>query len=233
MVVDAIPLTAEKVEDVSGRLIWDEKVVDLCQIGFGMGDGFPQIGDIFQTTEGCGSNPTAMQDAFDEFGLPETACVTVTVDGLDHEYCAPLRVPEDISVGSERSTVTVSLDGLDGFAGLDVYAWVVPNDPSDEWQRLGWTSFWFIGIDPYSASQVMQRPDGFDLGEVATFEPGTYRFIIEAYYPWGNMYYGCEMPIQVVEGEPLDVALSSIPTYTGDGIHWTPPGELEYPDCPN
>jgi hypothetical protein len=31
-----------------------------------------------------------MQDAFDEYGLPETACVAVRVDGLDHEYCAPL-----------------------------------------------------------------------------------------------------------------------------------------------
>jgi hypothetical protein len=169
-----------------------------------------------------------MQDAFDEFGLPETACVTVTVDGYDHDYCAPLRVPEDISVGSEPGTVTVVLDGLEGFEGLDVAAWVVPLEPTEEWQPLGEMSFSFISVDPYSASQVMQTPDGFDLGEAATFEPGTYRFIIEAYVPSGNMYYGCEMPIQVVEDEPLIVTLSSIPTYTESGIGWTPLDELEY-----
>jgi hypothetical protein len=32
-----------------------------------------------------------MQDAVDQFGLPETACVTVWFGGVDHEYCAPLR----------------------------------------------------------------------------------------------------------------------------------------------
>jgi hypothetical protein len=61
MEMDARPLTGTNVDDVSGRLIWDETVVDLCGIGFDRGNGFLQIGDIFQTTEGCGSNPTAMQ----------------------------------------------------------------------------------------------------------------------------------------------------------------------------
>jgi hypothetical protein len=133
MEVDARPLTGGEIEDVSGRLIWDETVVELCQIGIDRPDGFLYVGDIFQTTEGCGRNPTAMQDAFDEFGLPETACVTVTVEGIDHEYCAPLPMVIDGSVGSEPGTVTVVLDGLEGFAGLDVGAWVVAIDPSDEW----------------------------------------------------------------------------------------------------
>jgi hypothetical protein len=31
-----------------------------------------------------------MQDAFDEYGFPETGCVAVRADGVDHEYCAPL-----------------------------------------------------------------------------------------------------------------------------------------------
>ena len=57
---------------------------------------------------------------------------------------------------------------------------------------------------------------------VSAFEPGTYRFIVEAYVPSGDMLYGCEMDVQVVEGEPLIVALSSIPTYTEAGIHWIP-----------
>jgi hypothetical protein len=91
MIVDARPLTVDVVEDESGRLIWAETVVDLCGISSRQeGDGFLHIGDIFQTSEGCGTNPTAMQDAFDEFGLLETACVTVRLGGVDHEYCAPL-----------------------------------------------------------------------------------------------------------------------------------------------
>ena len=29
-------------------------------------------------------------DPFDEFGLPETACVEIRAAGVDHTYCAPL-----------------------------------------------------------------------------------------------------------------------------------------------
>jgi hypothetical protein len=91
MTANASPLLPDQVEDVSGRLVWDETVVDLCNIEIReMGDGFLHIGDAFQTIEGCGTNPTAMQDAFDEYGFPETGCVAVRADGVDHEYCAPL-----------------------------------------------------------------------------------------------------------------------------------------------
>ena len=91
-IVDVRPLTSDQVEGTSGRLIWEETVVDLCGIDIReVGPGFVRIGDIFGTDEGCGSNRTAMQDAFDEFGLPETACVAFRVAGVDHEYCAPLR----------------------------------------------------------------------------------------------------------------------------------------------
>lgn len=90
-IVEARPLLPEQVEDVSGRLIWDRTVVDLCGIAIrDAGAGFVHIGDIFQTTEGCGENPNAMQEAFDQFGLPDTACLVVTSGGVDHEYCAPL-----------------------------------------------------------------------------------------------------------------------------------------------
>lgn len=88
------PLTAAEVEDLSGKLVWDETVVDLCGIdirGDG-GDGSLHVGDGYQTTEGCGPNPTAMQDAFDDFGLPKTACVAVRSGGVDHEFCAPLEI---------------------------------------------------------------------------------------------------------------------------------------------
>jgi hypothetical protein len=91
MIADFHPLTVDQVDDLSGTLIWDETVVDLCNIQFRhVGDGYLFVGDIFQTVEGCGSNPTAMQDAFDEFGIPNVACLTVTAGGVDHEYCAPL-----------------------------------------------------------------------------------------------------------------------------------------------
>ena len=91
MIVDVRPLIPDQVDGVSGRLVWDETVVDLCRIEIReVGVGFVHVGDIFGTDEGCGADPAAMQRAFDEFGLPETACVTVTVDGTDHDYCAPL-----------------------------------------------------------------------------------------------------------------------------------------------
>ncbi|HSR45060.1 MAG TPA: hypothetical protein VLT15_07505, partial [Acidimicrobiia bacterium] len=54
MEVDARPLTASLVDGLSGKLIWDETVVDLCRIGIrNLEDGFLHIGDIFQTSEGC------------------------------------------------------------------------------------------------------------------------------------------------------------------------------------
>jgi hypothetical protein len=91
MIVDVRPLAPDQVDAVSGRLVWDDTVFDLCRIEVReAGVGFVHVGDIFGTNEPCGDDPGAMQDAFDEFGLPETACVTVTVDGTDHDYCAPL-----------------------------------------------------------------------------------------------------------------------------------------------
>lgn len=93
MIASAGLLSRGRVEDLAGRLIWDETVVELCGIGFRSyeADAFLRIGDIFQTTEGCGANPSAMQDAFDQFGVPDTACLSATVGDTDHEYCAPLR----------------------------------------------------------------------------------------------------------------------------------------------
>lgn len=159
-------------------------------------------------------------------GIPTTGlasdCLGVTV----YSEAAP-----------QPGTVTVSLNGLEGFGRLAVDAWVVPIDLTDEWQRLGETRFGPIDEDPFSASKVVappaEGPSSDFTGEAAIFEPGTYRFIIEAYVPSGNMHYGCEMPIQVVEGEPLVVTFTSLPVYTEDGLLWTPLDELRYPVCPN
>ncbi len=91
------PLEEADIEDLGGRLVWEETDVELCGIGIrSVGDGFVQIGDIFQTTEGCDGD-TGMQQAFDDLGPPDTACVYVRVNGVDDEYCAPLtlRTAED------------------------------------------------------------------------------------------------------------------------------------------
>lgn len=86
------PLEEADIEDLGGRLVWEETEIELCRIGIrSVGDGFVQVGDIFQTVEGCDGD-TGMQQALDEFGPPDTACVYVQVGGVDDEYCAPLTV---------------------------------------------------------------------------------------------------------------------------------------------
>ncbi len=67
---------------------------------------------------------------------------------------------------------------------------------------------------------------------VAVFEPGTYRLAIEAWVESGPMRFGCEQPIEVVDGEALEVTVSELPPYSGEGVHWTPTAELVYPACP-
>ncbi|MDG2111071.1 MAG: hypothetical protein P8N02_00470 [Actinomycetota bacterium] len=81
-------------QGVDGRLIWDETEIELCAVGIGSaGVGVVQISKIFPTTEeGCGPN-TETQQTFDDFGVPETACVHVRwSSGAEDEYCAPLVV---------------------------------------------------------------------------------------------------------------------------------------------
>ncbi len=86
------PLEEADIEDLGGRLVWGETEFELCRIGIrSVGDGFVQIGDIFQTSEECDGD-TGMQQAVDDLGPPDSACVFVRVDGVDDEYCAPLTV---------------------------------------------------------------------------------------------------------------------------------------------
>ena len=90
MIKTFTPLRDTDIKDLGGRLIWEETEIELCSIDIrSVGDGSIQIGDIFHTTEAC-SPDAEMQEAFDEFGPPETAFVYVRADGLDDEYCAPL-----------------------------------------------------------------------------------------------------------------------------------------------
>lgn len=139
---------------------------------------------------------------------------------------------------AEGTTITVSLDAVEGLGGHVVSAWVLPLEPNDDKDAIGGTFFGTITDDPFSDSRKIQpqnedRPSEVTLGESSIVEPGTYRFIIEGYVPSGPMHYGCEMPIDVDGREPLVIPISSLPTYTGEGWHWTPPGrEFRYPDCP-
>lgn len=101
MIADVSPLVSDDLQDFGGSLRWNETEIDLCtsdevggagiEVRF-VGDGFLRIGDGFQTNsqaEGCPIND-AMQTAFDDFGLPDAACLFVQTSGIVTEYCAPL-----------------------------------------------------------------------------------------------------------------------------------------------
>jgi hypothetical protein len=129
MIVDFGPVADTDVGDLSGRLVWDETEVALCgvEIRDEVGEGSLGVGDGFMTTEGCGENPRAMHEAFAEFGMPETACVTARLDGVDHEICQPLRVlggssPPDPVVVERTGTVTygeLSVEVFNGTPAVD------------------------------------------------------------------------------------------------------------------
>jgi hypothetical protein len=91
-IAEVRPMTPDAVDELFGRLVWDDQtVVDLCTVDIrDVGDGYIHIGDGYSPLEGC--NPPAMQNAFDDFGLPDTACVGLSTFGGNYEYCAPLEV---------------------------------------------------------------------------------------------------------------------------------------------
>ena len=107
MIARASPLTVAELQDLGGRLVWDQTQVTLCADPTfppvegdkfvsirAVGSGFLAIGDGFESNTqgvGCGIN-AAMQSAFDIFGLPNEACISVTTGGVNYEYCAPLNV---------------------------------------------------------------------------------------------------------------------------------------------
>jgi hypothetical protein len=178
---------------------------------------------------GCSTDPTTTEEYQDleqqlvdiEQRLAETNQQLVDIE----ERLAETNQP---TFGLAPGTITVSLTDLK-VGGLAVASWVLPLEPSYEKQALGGTVLAGPGLD-------VMHPQGdryFDVvrDEVAMFEPGTYRFIIEAYVPSGPMHYGCEQLIEVVEGEPLVVTISDMPAYTGGGFHWTTDEQLQYPDC--
>ena len=107
MITDVSPLVVDDLQDIGGELIWEETQITLCAdpsyppVQWGkfisirdVGDGFLRIGDGFQSNgqgTGCDIN-TTMQNAFDDFGLPKNACLSVRSGNTNHEFCAPLNV---------------------------------------------------------------------------------------------------------------------------------------------
>lgn len=130
-------------------------------------------------------------------------------------------------------TITVSLLGLEGVEGLSIDAFVLPVHPHEMYESLGRTHF-AGGVDPFSATDVIHPPRAGYItdDEAATFEPGIYRFAVEAYVSNGPMRFGCEMPLEVVDASPVNVSVTSLPVYTNSGFWWTPTAELSYPPCP-
>lgn len=109
MIADVSPLVVDDLQDIGGELIWEETQITLCAdptyppVEWGkfisirdVGDGFLRIGDGFQSNSqgpGCDIN-TTMQNAFDNFGLPENACLSVRSGDINYEFCAPLNITQ-------------------------------------------------------------------------------------------------------------------------------------------
>ena len=92
MEINVSPLTPAEVERLDGWLFWEEIVLNVGS-NFAVrswGDGYVGVGDVFSTNEEF-VNPE-LQDAFDTYGPPLTACLSVdsVASVLPVEYCAPL-----------------------------------------------------------------------------------------------------------------------------------------------
>jgi len=70
--------------------VWPETEVAVCSAEVvAVGERYVQVGAFFPTAEECGPE---MGEAFDDFGLPATACLSVRSGAAKDEYCAPLDV---------------------------------------------------------------------------------------------------------------------------------------------
>jgi hypothetical protein len=107
MVADVSPMEVGDVQALSGKLIWNQTQIDLCvnpdsppnesgaliSVRY-IGNGFLTIGDGFQSNNqaaGCSIN-IAMENAFNNYGLPINACLAVKSGDVNYEYCAPLTI---------------------------------------------------------------------------------------------------------------------------------------------
>ena len=90
--IKTFPLDESDVDDVGGRLVWAETEIELCDVEIRAAEETSvQIGNIFSASHQCDGG-TQMHDALDDFGIPQTACVSIRSRGVDDEHCAPLTI---------------------------------------------------------------------------------------------------------------------------------------------
>ncbi|MEJ2239840.1 MAG: hypothetical protein P8X82_16230 [Gemmatimonadales bacterium] len=101
MVLEVRPLDDERLEgleeqfgDVTGRLVWNDTVLDVsCHAEVvEVGDDYIWIGRGFGTEEECDEwdDNDAMRRPFEEQGPPTEACISFTYDTAEYSFCEPL-----------------------------------------------------------------------------------------------------------------------------------------------
>jgi hypothetical protein len=149
----------------------------------------------------------------------------------------------DLTPAADASAITVSFDSVEGLAGFVVTGRVLADDGAVLGSTHTLGRFWSgagpeddtpLGPDPFAAADVVRRPaEGSTAADaVAGFGPGSYRLLIEALVPSGTGRFGCEIPIEVVAGVPLEVTITDLPDFAGGGDRWTPGPDGRYPACP-
>lgn len=147
-------------------------------------------------------------------------------------------------------TITISVEGLEGYEGFYVASFLTEADPQQRETRLaeGEGAVYLasalnvqIDDDPFSATDLMGPAGGVDPTSglyvfngdgVVTFEADSYAGSVEVGTPSGPMQAACSFEVEVVEGEPAVVTISSVHPYTGNGMFWgADPGSI--PECSN
>jgi len=146
--------------------------------------------------------------------------------------------PEE-QVAHTETGITVTLSEVPALGGLAVDVYLLPDplpdySPKAAWElALGGISFG-SGPDARSESEQIHPLSGVGVAEeeVLRVEPGDYQVFVEAYVSNGPMRYGCVTPVQATAGQPVEVVITELPEYTGNGIHWSYVEDLNFPSCP-
>jgi hypothetical protein len=148
----------------------------------------------------------------------------------------------DLTPVADAAAITVSFGSVEGLEGFVVTGRVLADDGA----VLGSTATFGrhgaggegvagapIGAGPFTAADVVRRPatDGTVGDGLAAFAPGSYRLRIEALDPSGTGRFGCEIPIEVVAGAPLEVTITDLPDFAGGGDRWMPGPDGRSPPC--
>jgi hypothetical protein len=142
--------------------------------------------------------------------------------------------PRGVSRSPEPAMIMVNLEHLEGLRGFNLRAWVLPLEQRKPQGFLGMTT---ADLDRRSFSDVMHPESEYyywemAASEIATFEPGTYRLIVEVGGGWG-LRRGCQALIRVTDDKTLVVTIPRIPRYVGRGVFDGKPAEPpQHPPCP-